>query len=150
MPAASNSISLLPSTPPSLHIPSLFSFPPSPPLSSFLPLLVYSVAMATPSRSRHVVEEPVRVPLLRSPDAGRLHRRPLSHGIIVQFGFDNVCAPHSAVAEECSQPILSPNVELLQFYRPGVLERTPLNSRKKNINRSLLSNFHEESLVKAV
>lgn len=33
------------------------------PLSSFRPLLVYAVAMDTPSQSRHVVEEAVRVPL---------------------------------------------------------------------------------------
>lgn len=39
--------------------------PPPPPDSSFRPLSVYSVAMATPSRSRHVSagEEPVGVPL---------------------------------------------------------------------------------------
>lgn len=130
MPAASNSISRhpssLPPVLPTITPPPLFISP------SFGLLCFHGYAQPEPS----CCGETCQGAALRSPDVGRLHWRPLSHGVIVQFGFDKVCAPSRAAAEKCSRLISLPNVELVQFYRPGGLERTPLNSRKKHKNIS--------------
>lgn len=78
LPAASNSISclLLPLFIPSATSPPLFL--------TLLPALVYSVAMTTPTARAVACQGSA----LRSPDAGRLHRRPLSHYDAVQFSHD--------------------------------------------------------------
>lgn len=137
--------------PPPLLSPHL-SFPPSPPLSSFLPLLVYSVAMATPSRSRHVVEKPVRVPLsdhlIRVASTGGLFHTASSFNLPL-IKSAHRCAPRlrSAVSPFRRQVLSLCNLSDLVFWRGPLW-----TAEKKNINTSPVSNLHvcEESVVSSV
>lgn len=98
------------------------------------------------------MEEPVGAPLSDhltrvASTGGLFHTAAPFNLALIKSALRSVPRLRSAVGA-----ISSPGFELVQFCQPGVLERTPLNRRKKkNINTSLLSNFHvcEESLVKA-